>query len=225
MQAQNRFRHKIIHLDAHQRLLFSLTIAGLSLLVIHGRLSWITQAVIAWVSYAGTALSLTWTTIFQAHPAEVRRQAKLQDSNRLLIYTLVVVAALVSLFAVMYLISSVQNESQRQIAAHVALALCSISCSWFLVHTLFTIHYAHVYYDSTQKGKSGGLDFPDDEAPDYLDFAYFSFVIGMTSQVSDVQISSKPMRRLALLHGLLSFVFNALIVALTINTVSGLLGR
>ncbi len=225
MHTTNRLRHIIIHLDAHQRLLIGLAVAGLSLLVIHGSLPWIAQAVIAWISYAGTALSLTWTTIFQAHPADIRRRVQLQDSNRSLIYTLVVIAAMVSLFAVMYLISSVQNEPQDKIIGHIVLSLCSISCSWFLVHTLFTIHYAHVYYDSTQKSKSGGLDFPDDEAPDYLDFAYFSFVIGMTSQVSDVQISSKPMRRLALLHGLLSFVFNALIVALTINTVSGLLGH
>ncbi|OIN56969.1 DUF1345 domain-containing protein [Arsenicibacter rosenii] len=225
MKAANRILHHIIYFDAHQRLLISVSVGGLSLLIIHGSLSWIAQAVIAWVSYASTALSLTWTTMLLAHPADICRMVQLQDAKRSLIYIIVVVAAMVSLFAVMYLISSVQNESQNMIAEHIILSLFSISCSWFLVHTLFTIHYAHIYYDSTEKGKSGGLDFPGGEAPDYLDFAYFSFVIGMTSQVSDVQISSKPMRRLALLHGLLSFLFNALIVALTINTVSGLLGR
>ena len=99
--------------------------------------------------------------------------------------------------------------------------------SWFLIHTVFAMHYAHGYYRDEDEGpdfaSAGGLEFPNEKEPDFLDFAYFSFVIGMTCQVSDVQVSSQGMRRLALVHGLLSFVFNTVILALSINLASGLL--
>jgi len=100
-----------------------------------------------------------------------------------------------------------------------------VSISWVLLHTLFSLHYAHVYYGDSDddRVRDRGLEFPQDRNPDYLDFAYFSFVIGMTSQVSDVQVKSKRMRRLTLIHGVMSFAFNTFILALFINTVSGLL--
>ena len=90
------------------------------------------------------------------------------------------------------------------------------------MHTVFALRYAHIYYgDSDDPNEhAGGLEFPRDDAPDYLDFAYFAFVIGMTCQVSDVGISSKPLRRLALLQGVLSFGFNTVILALAINTIA-----
>jgi uncharacterized membrane protein len=96
--------------------------------------------------------------------------------------------------------------------------------SWAIVHTIYTFHYAHLYY---QKQKGDGpvkepLNFPDEKKPDYLDFAYFSFVVGMTFQVSDVEISSRKVRRIVLVHGLLSFALNTFVVALTINLIAGL---
>ena len=102
----------------------------------------------------------------------------------------------------------------------VLIAVGSMISSWALVHTLYTFHYAHLYY-KTKGGK--GLDYPGDEKPDYLDFAYFSFVMGCTFQVSDVEISSKEIRRVALFHGLLSFALNTFVVALTINIIAGLI--
>ena len=96
--------------------------------------------------------------------------------------------------------------------------------SWGLVHTTFSIRYAHLYYgnSSSKDVKGHGLDFPGDVDPDFIDFAYFSFVIGMTFQVSDVEISSRRIRRLTLVHSLISFIFNTVIVALTINALAGL---
>jgi len=110
----------------------------------------------------------------------------------------------------------VNDKSQKQ---YVGLAIGAIASSWILVHTVFTLRYAHLYYgnDIKQKKPPGGLDFPNEPEPDYLDFAYFSFVIGMTSQVSDVAIGAKTMRRTALAHGVLSFGFNAIIIALTVG--------
>src|SRR2546421_155190 len=105
-------------------------------------------------------------------------------------------------------------------------SLATVVLSWLLMHAVFGLRYAHRFYDdsatSAQK-HAGGLKFPEDELPDYRDFAYFSFVIGMTCQVSDVNVTSREMRRLVLLHGIFSFGFNTVIFALTINTVSSFL--
>lgn len=104
------------------------------------------------------------------------------------------------------------------------ITLSPVLLSWILLHTIFTIRYAHLYHDpnSLSTGSNvGGISFPSRKAPDYIDFAYFSFVIGMTFQGSDVQVDSRVIRRFVLLHSLISFVFNTIILALTINTIAG----
>jgi uncharacterized membrane protein len=107
------------------------------------------------------------------------------------------------------------------------LGLATVVLSWSLMHTVFGLRYAHAFYgDSDEPGENrhaGGLLFPGERMPDYFDFAYFSFVVGMTCQVSDVQITSHRMRRLTLLQSALAFGFNTIILALLINTVSSLL--
>jgi uncharacterized membrane protein len=111
------------------------------------------------------------------------------------------------------------------------LAAAAVLCSWTLIHTLFTLRYAHLFYTYPERpGESHeknilALEFPGTTMPDYLDFAFFSFVLGMTFQVSDVQITSPKLRRLALLHGFLSFVYNTIIIALSINIISGVIGK
>ena len=136
-------------------------------------------------------------------------------------------AACASLLALGYLLGTVKDLSKGRVTEHIALAVGTVLCSWALVHTVFTLRYAHLYYlGSTEKADGdpcGGLDFPAEKTPDYMDFTYFSFVIGMTFQVSDVQITSRRIRRLALVHGLVSFAFNTVILALSINIISGLL--
>jgi uncharacterized membrane protein len=103
------------------------------------------------------------------------------------------------------------------------MAVATILLSWLFVHTMFSLHYAHEYYGERRDGKIGGLRFPHDDKPDYRDFLYFSLVIGMTSQVSDVAIESKVLRRVAAIHGVLSFFFNLVVLALTVNMVSNLI--
>lgn len=154
-----------------------------------------------------------------------------EDSSGAFIFVFIVMAAFISLFAIIILLQSVPTESKRGLSLHIILAITSVSCSWMLIHTLFILRYAHLYYKaddrSTDAGRynNRGLDFPNEREPDYLDFAYFSFVLGMTFQVSDVQITSKNIRRLALLHSLISFVYNTVIVALSINILSGIIAR
>src|SRR2546429_367784 len=105
-------------------------------------------------------------------------------------------------------------------------ALCYLGLSWLLIHTLFAFHYARLYYFLSEGGDQHhrGLKFPnDDDEPDYLDFAYYSFVVGMTSQVSDIAVLSRPMRRLTLIHGVLSFIYNIAILAMSINIIGGVI--
>ena len=107
---------------------------------------------------------------------------------------------------------------------HLVIAIAGMVLSWFFIHTIFTLRYAHIFYgdDDEKPGThAGGLEFPDDKKPDYLDFAYFAFVLGMTFQVSDVQITSKRLRRMAIVHGLLSFGYNTIMIALTIILIAG----
>ena len=133
------------------------------------------------------------------------------------------IAACASIFAVAAELGTAKGLDRAHLGAHVLFCLLTVAGSWALVHTIFTLRYAHVYYGLGEDNKpAGGLDFPEEDRPDYLDFAYFSFVIGMTSQVSDVQISSQRLRRLALGHGLVSFVFNLAILGLSINIISSL---
>lgn len=128
----------------------------------------------------------------------------------------------------MVLLHSAKGLSGNALTINTILSIASVACSWWLVHTIFTFRYAHLYYKSSSKINSEdkyieGLEFPNEKEPDYLDFVYFSFVLGMTFQVSDVQITSKRIRRLALIHGILSFAFNTVILALSINVISNLI--
>jgi uncharacterized membrane protein len=186
------------------------------------------RAIVAWNAFAGTSVILAWTRMLLADAKKSAQEARLQDSNRTAIFLFVIFAAVASLLAVGWLLTSAKL-GHAQTSSPILLASATIVLSWFLIHTMFALHYAHIYYqrpDTDEKPSHGsGLLFPNDQRPDFLDFAYFSFVIGMTCQVSDVQITSKRLRRFTLLHGAMSFGFNTIILALTINLASTLLTK
>lgn len=221
--------HWLSHLEAHHRLALSIAFATLVFLLLQGHLQLRTHLIATWDAYAVCLLALAWTRIVTAQPRMVVRLATLQPTSRKLIFALVVLAAYASLASVAYLLVTAKELPAAQLVSHILLALATIVLSWFVLHTIFTLHYAHLYYHEPLHAEPGsaiprGLVFPDGNIePDYLDFAYFSFVIGMTSQVSDVQINSRKFRRWALLHGLISFAFNAAVLALSINILSSLL--
>jgi uncharacterized membrane protein len=196
----------------------------LTFFLVPGHLFSSTHLTLVWISFALTVLLLSWTTIFRAHPQDIAQLSSMADSSRTLILAFTAVAALASLFTVIEILDETTKQSPDH-RRYILLSILSIASSWTLMHTVFTLRYAHLYYgdESNQNIRPGGLDFPHEPEPDYLDFAYFSFVIGMTSQVSDVAVSSKDMRRLALMHGLISFLFNVVIIALTIGGLSGLI--
>jgi uncharacterized membrane protein len=179
------------------------------------------RSALAWVLAVGGFLALTVYAAGDAPPERLRARARRQDSSRWVILGLIVLAAAVSLVAVAVLLHKQDGETLVQLVARIALVAGVVMASWSLTHSVFSLHYAHGYYgDGPTPGSddAGGLLFPgEDKFPDFWDFLYFSLVIGMTCQVSDVQITGKHMRRLAAMHGVLSFFFNTVILALTIN--------
>jgi uncharacterized membrane protein len=181
-----------------------------------------------WVAAVIVFEILTALAIGNAKPEEVRRRAELQDSRRWLILVLIVAAACISLLALGASFGKTAGENGTEIAVRLTLAALTILASWTLTHTIFALHYTHHFYgdDETQEGRQdrGGVTFPGKELPDYWDFLYFSLVVGMTCQVSDVQVTSRTMRRMVLAHGVLSFFFNTFILALAVNFVAGSLG-
>jgi uncharacterized membrane protein len=213
--------------DARHRVLIALAVATAVSFLLRGRVHFATEMIATWDAFAFCVLLFTWFTILTTPVHRLRGRAKEQDLSRLLIFVFVVVAACAALFAVAFLISVNRAELQGHVTAHLLLALGTVIFSWSLVHTVFGLRYAHTFYGDSdnpvQDRHAGGLIFPEGHVPDYFDFAYFSFVVGMTFQVSDVQIASRRMRRLTLLHSVLSFGFNTVILALLINTVSSLL--
>ncbi len=196
-------------------------IAGLALI---GHVQISTQLIAGWDAFAVSSVVLAWAAITTTPRQEIRKRVQQQDVAGPGMTLFVVLIACAALLAVVFLLHNDKNSPQSHVAAHVALTLLAVLSSWALVHTVFGLHYAHTFYGDAEGSEkpAGGLDFPGEEKPDYVDFAYFSFVIGMTFQVSDVQVTARPLRRLVLVHGILSFGFNTLILALTINTVTSL---
>jgi len=213
--------------DARQRLVLGLAIGAATFVVLRGHFRFASAAIAAWNAVAAVILALDWVTILTTPQRKIRQLAQQQDLSRFLVFIFVVIAACAALFAVGFLVKAHKGQSGGHFVIHLLLTLCTVVFSWALLNTVYGLRYAHTYYgESDQAGgqqHAGGLIFPGDRPPDYFDFAYFSFVIGMTCQVSDVQITSRRMRRITLFHSVLSFGFNTMILALLINTVSGLL--
>jgi uncharacterized membrane protein len=222
--------HRIHKIPAHVRLWIGLSVALLVFLSAY-RTPAAIQFILAWSSFAFSILVLLWITILTAKPNEVRLIAKKQDSSRTIIFIFVLLAAFVSLFAVVLLLRILPDTKQAGYHYHVGFSIISVGLSWVLIHTIFAVRYTHLYYTYKMEEKDkdidhgGGFMFTTSDAPDYFDFVYFSFVIGMTFQVSDIQITSRHIRRIVLVHALLSFIYNTVILALTINIISGLIQK
>ena len=213
--------------DARQRLVLGLAAGVATFVALRGELRFASAAIAGWNAVAVVILALDWVIIWTTPQRKIRQLAQQQDLSRFLVFIFVVVTASAALLAVGFLVSVKSSQSGGHFIAHLLLTLMTVVFSWTLVHTVYGLRYAHAFYgDSDEPGvnrHAGGLIFPGDRSPDYFDFAYFSFVIGMTCQVSDVQITSRRLRRITLFHSVLSFGFNTMILALLINTVSGLL--
>src|SRR5215217_3489555 len=172
-------RQVFFSIDAHYRFVIALVVATGSFLLVHSDESVAEGVLMAWIAFAFTVIVLDWIIIFTSHPMEVRKIAKLQDSSRTFIFLFTLISAIMSLGAIVFLLLSAKGHTGSGVAFPVVLAMASVLVSWWLVHTLFTLRYAHLYYEPEHAGKPvGGLNFPGNlNEPDYLDFVYFSFVI------------------------------------------------
>ncbi len=177
------------------------------------------SAVIAWDVGVAAFLLLTQRVIADRNIESMRRRAARLDARTSVIMFLVVMAACASLYGLSLNLSGPQGVLPDYPVMRVLLAGVTVIGSWSLIHTVFAVHYAHLYYGPAK----GGLIFPGGGDPDYYDFLYYSFVVGMTCQVSDVQVAEKGLRRLTLVHGVVSFFFNTVILALAVSVGAGLL--
>jgi uncharacterized membrane protein len=172
------------------------------------------RLLISWDVGVTVYLLLLFALMARSRVSDIRRHAADLDAGRIVILVLTITASLASLGAIIVELGTGQGAARTP--AQLILAAITIVLSWFFIHGIFALHYAHEFYGE-RGSKDSGLDFPGKEEPDYWDFAYFSFVIGMTFQVSDVAVTSKPIRRVATVHGIVSFFFNVALLALSVN--------
>jgi len=203
---------------AHDRLLLSVVIGLVAFVALLG-LDWRmpTRMLAAWDFGILVYLTQALVTINRFDLNRVRRRAAIQDEGGGVILVLTVLATAASIAAIIAELAPVKDSQDPGKFLPLGLAVVTIVLSWMFIQTMFAFHYAYEFYGEGHDGNAGGLDFPKDNQPEYWDFVYFSFVIGMTFQVSDVQITSKPIRRIALAQGFVSFIFNVAIVALMVN--------
>lgn len=206
------------------RIIVSVLLSVIVFLLIKRNSSTLIASLLFWNMFALSYLILNWIVIAKRSIPEIRKWAKKDDGSNVFVFMLILISSFASMFTVLLLMVS-QKEASSTDDLYLPLVIAGILLSWMMVHTIYAFHYAHLYYDDDEgesSKRAKGLDFPGNDAPEYLDFAYFAFVVGMTFQVSDVQITSPSIRRKALAHGLISFVMNTFVVALTINMIGSM---
>ena len=208
----------------HARLLISIAIGllvtlGLSLT----DWSMATKLLIGWDIGVVLYLLLVYQLMVTCGIDDIRRRAAEDDEGALALLVLTGISGLAIMGAIVAELGIAKISGQPRSGYGVAIAMITIFVSWAFVHTIFALHYAHEYYGARGDKAIGGLNFPGRQPPDYWDFLYFSLVIAMTSQVSDVVITSKVLRRIVTIHGALAFFFNVAVFALTVNIVSSLI--
>lgn len=179
---------------------------------------WQLTALAAWDRCAGTVLALTWGTVGRFDSIRTQEFANREDAGREMTRLVLASAAIVSLVGIGFAVMKAKNTPGYLGSVLTTTGVLTVMLSWAVVHTLFTVRYARLYYD----GHPGGIDFKSDEPPDIVDFAYVAFTVGMTFQVSDTDIQKRSIRRSIIRHALLSYLFGTVIIALTINVIAGL---
>lgn len=202
----------------------ALAAGALVFLVAPGWLRGMMRGVAAYDAWALALLAWYWVEIRRTESDPAVHRARQDDPGRNIAFAVVLLAVAFGLYAAIQILGRGKHQPGHELATY-ALALGAVALGWLLIHTVFIFRYARIYYASraADKRSDGGLKFPGDEGLDDFDFAYFSFVIGMTFQVSDVQVTGRRIRRVVLAHGIISFAYNTAILALGVNLVSNLL--
>lgn len=206
------------HASAGRRLAAALGVGVVAGVVASAIAPWQTVPLLAWDAAAVTWLLAVWTGLIHLDPIATSAHATAEDPSRAVSDLLLLSASVISLVGVVLGILKAANTHGNMKALLVAAGIFTVVVSWAAVQTRFTLRYAHLFY----LGADGGIDFNDGGKPSYLDFAYLAFTVGMTYQVSDTSLTSKEMRRAALSHALLSYLFGTVIIASAINVAAGL---
>jgi uncharacterized membrane protein len=181
---------------------------------------WQAAVLIGWDAAASCLLAWTWSIVGRLDSSATRDHANIEDPSRQAAELVVLTAGVALLSAVALLLIKAGQMHGGTKAYLITIGIVSVICSWATVHTVFTLRYARSHYEQPE----GGVDFNEKDPPAYLDFAYLAFTIGMTFQVSDTDLTTKSIRRIALAHALMSYLFGAVIIGLVINVVASLLG-
>ena len=207
------------------RLVISLALSGLAfLLIVPYHLARLIELIVCWDVFSPAYLVTCWVVFFKRSTKEIKRIAQIEDGSRLFVFMIILISSFASMLTVMLLIISKQLSANLG-GFYLPVVFTGMLLSWFVVHTTFGFHYAHLYYNQSQNSSDlnqADITFPGQKEPDYLDFAYLAFTVGMSFAVSDVAINSRIIRRITLVHALLSFGLNTFVVALTINIIAGL---
>jgi uncharacterized membrane protein len=198
--------------------------AGLGCALLVPGLSPASCAIVGWDTFCGLYLALTLNSLAREGPEEIRARSATQDQGKVVILLLILAACVASLAAAGVELSQARHDVGLEKAVRVTTAFVTVAASWLVMQLIFALHYAHEYYaaEPDTGADAGGLAFPGGEAPDYWDFLHFSIVIGVAAQTADIAFTGRRLRRLGTLHSLIAFLFNTLILALTINLVAGL---
>ena len=209
------------HISATSRLLI-IALAGIGAFFLLSSESSITISIaLSWALAGGLYLALTYIMIFFSNEANILALSRKEDDGAAVILLIIILAAAASLITIVIILSGIKALPINLAIRHVLLVLGTYVISWFFVHTAFALHYAHIYYQEYEKTKEVPLLFSSKLKPSYIDFLYFSMVIGMTCQTADVNIASSRMRLLVMFQGITAFIFNASLLALAINLISG----
>jgi uncharacterized membrane protein len=209
-------RRKAVH--ATRLRLVAMAVVGIAVAVVVGAtIGWVYSPTAGWAAACIVYIAWSWIVVGPMDAAQAKEYAMREDPGRAGLEVLIQIAAVAGIGAVALLLVSSKDAVGVAKAVVPVFALVSLALSWFLVHTLFTLRYASLYY-----ANDGGIDFNQDDDPVYVDFAYVAFTLGMTYQVSDTNLKTHVIRSTALRHALLSYLFGAVILAASINLVAGL---
>ncbi len=220
---QSNHTHPFHPWRSRPRLTVAVVLGGLTALALPPALAPATRALIAWDVGAASYLLLAWTMMWRATEARMKALARVEDDGAATVLGLTVASAVASLGAIVMELFGLAGTAHLPAALHLALTAITFTTSWLLVHTAFALHYAHAYWSDSALPTQPALAFAGTATPVYTDFLYFAAVIGMTSQTADVGICATRMRRLVMGQGLVAFVFNTTLLALTVNAAAGLL--
>jgi uncharacterized membrane protein len=207
------------HLYAQWRFLVALAVGVVVALVVPLD-DTVPHVLAGWNAGGLVYLILVGIKMGQAEAEGIKRQAGIERESRMVVLVAVIFGSIFTMLALFAQLMAIKSEHGMDRSLSIGLSVSTIFLSWLLIHTVFALFYAHEFHSEGRggsKGQGGGLKFPDDSTPDYLDFLYFSFVVGTTAQTSDVDVCSRAMRRVVMLHGILSFFFNTAVIALAVN--------